>query len=254
MHQSQSAYRGRGGCSHPVELTFRLTICFSPCYNGFMRLRTLFLISVLGGLIAGCGSLPVPRSTPRESSAQASPASGHEREGIASWYGGHFNGRRTANGEIYDMNLLTAAHKTLPFHSIVRVTRLDDGRAVMVRINDRGPFVAGRIIDLSFAAARRLGMDDEGTTQVRLHLVAETDTDLAPPVSRARIQAGAFSDRIHAQERERELNGRFEVVFRVKSENDLHRVLSAPMIRKEAESLCRRMRSAGFEAFVRGLP
>ena len=219
-----------------------------------MRLRTLIIIGILGGLIAGCGSLPTPRATPGESSAQASPASEHELKGVASWYGGHFNGRRTANGEIYDMNLLTAAHKPLPFHTIVRVTRQDDGRTVTVRINDRGPFVAGRIIDLSYAAARRLGMDDEGTTRVRLQLVTETDTDLPPPVSLARIQAGAFSDAVNALKRSREMNARFGKVFGVESEDGMHRVLSTPMNRREAETLCRRMRDAGLDAFVRAVP
>ncbi len=86
--------------------------------------------------------------------------------GTASFYGKEFHGRKTASGEIFDMYKLTAAHKTLPFGSRVRVTNLENGRSVVVRINDRGPFKKGRIIDLSFEAARRIGM--AGTANVRL--------------------------------------------------------------------------------------
>jgi len=91
--------------------------------------------------------------------------------GIASWYGPGFDGNLTANGEIYDMNAVSAAHKTLPFGTIVRVVELDTGRSIVVRINDRGPFVDGRIIDLSKGAARELGIVDKGITDVGLRIV-----------------------------------------------------------------------------------
>lgn len=93
---------------------------------------------------------------------------GFVEEGIASWYGGEFHGRNTANGEVYDMYEKTAAHKTLPFGTHVKVVNLSNSKEVVVRINDRGPFVKGRIIDLSFAAAKVLGLIDPGTTRVRL--------------------------------------------------------------------------------------
>ena len=93
---------------------------------------------------------------------------GFQQQGIASWYGRKFHGRKTSNGETYDMYGLSAAHKTLPLGVYVAVTRLDDGRQVIVRVNDRGPFVAGRVIDLSYGAARKLGIVEEGTTRVRL--------------------------------------------------------------------------------------
>ena len=91
--------------------------------------------------------------------------------GIASWYGPGFDGNYTANGEIYDMNGISAAHKTLPFGTIVRVVDLDTGRSVVVRINDRGPFVKGRIIDLSKGAAEKLGIIDKGIARVGLRIV-----------------------------------------------------------------------------------
>jgi len=91
--------------------------------------------------------------------------------GIASWYGPGFQGNRTSNGEVYDMYGISAAHKTLPFGTIVKVVELDTGRSVVVRINDRGPFIEGRIIDLSKGAAEKLGIVDKGITHVGLRIV-----------------------------------------------------------------------------------
>lgn len=94
--------------------------------------------------------------------------SAYEQIGIASWYGGKFQGRQTANGEIFDTNGFTAAHKELPFNTIVTVTNMENGNSVNVRINDRGPYVGDRVIDLSFAAARTLDMINSGTANVRI--------------------------------------------------------------------------------------
>lgn len=101
--------------------------------------------------------------------AAAMPAgSGPFEDGIASWYGGSFHGRTTANGEKFDMHAMTAAHKTLKFGTMVRVVDKDTGKSVVVRINDRGPYVAGRVIDLSMAAAEALGTKSKGTARVEL--------------------------------------------------------------------------------------
>jgi rare lipoprotein A len=97
----------------------------------------------------------------------------YEESGIASWYGPNFHGKKTANGEIFDMNLIGAAHKTLPLPSVVRVTNLENGRSLIVRINDRGPFVRGRIIDMSKRAAELLGMTNKGTAMVHVRLLPE---------------------------------------------------------------------------------
>ncbi len=112
-----------------------------------------------------------------------------EREGIASWYGGKFHGRLTANGERFDANKLTAAHKTLPFGTVVKVTNIDNGRTVTVRINDRGPFVENRIIDLSRGAAERLEMTGTGVARVQLEIIHPGEVD---PGTRV-IQIGSFS-------------------------------------------------------------
>jgi len=91
--------------------------------------------------------------------------------GIASWYGPGFDGNLTANGEVYDMNEISAAHKTLPFDTVVRVVEFSTGKSIIVRINDRGPFIEGRIIDLSKGAARELGIIDKGITKVGLRII-----------------------------------------------------------------------------------
>jgi rare lipoprotein A len=92
----------------------------------------------------------------------------YDRKGVASWYGDAFHGRPTANGELFDKDLVSAAHKTLPLPSLVEVTNLDNGKKLVVRVNDRGPFVDGRIIDLSHEAARQLGYADKGLAHVRV--------------------------------------------------------------------------------------
>jgi rare lipoprotein A len=102
-------------------------------------------------------------------------SAGFREEGEASWYGKKFHGRKTANGETYDMHQLTAAHKTLPFHTWVKVVNLDNRREVKVRINDRGPFHAGRVIDLSHAGARALGMVESGTARVTVEALGAAE-------------------------------------------------------------------------------
>jgi rare lipoprotein A len=105
------------------------------------------------------------------------PDPSYEETGTASWYGDAFHAKRTANGEIYDMHAMTAAHRTLPLPSIVRVTHLVNGRSVLVRVNDRGPFRKGRIIDLSRAAAEALGFHKHGTAPVRVTYVGPAPLD-----------------------------------------------------------------------------
>src|SRR5690606_19558542 len=104
---------------------------------------------------------------------------GYVETGIASWYGADFHGRRTANGEIYDMGALTAAHRTLQMPSVARVTNLANGRSVVVRINDRGPFAPGRIIDLSYRAAQLLDFVKQGTTPVRVEVLPDESRRIA---------------------------------------------------------------------------
>ena len=133
-----------------------------------------------------------------------SAADGYLERGVASWYGPTFNGGNTSSGELYDMYGMTAAHKTLPLPTYARVTNLKNGRSVVVRINDRGPFVANRLIDLSYTAAARLDMLREGTTLVEVRALTpgvpdELTRSAALPPPALYVQAGAFADAQNAQ-------------------------------------------------------
>jgi len=141
-------------------------------------------------------------------------AEGYQERGVASWYGEKFHGRLTSNRELYDMHALTAAHKTLPLPTYVQVTNLTNGKSVIVRVNDRGPFVSNRIIDLSYAAARRIDMIDTGTSLVEVRALtgshvsataprpgietADRTAQSAPPLY---LQVGAFGDPQNADRR-----------------------------------------------------
>jgi peptidoglycan lytic transglycosylase len=136
---------------------------------------------------------PAPTGAPPSGpppSAERQPAipGVYVEEGVASWYGVPFNGHRTSNGEIYDMHQMTAAHRTLPFGSTVRVTNLRNGMQTEVRINDRGPFVADRVIDLSLSAAQAIQMVGTGTAQVRLEVISGPN----PTQGFFGVQVGAF--------------------------------------------------------------
>ena len=136
-------------------------------------------------------------------------ARGHVERGLASWYGPGFHAERTSSGEPYDMYAMTAAHKTLPIPAYVRVTHLENGRSVVVKVNDRGPFVGDRIIDLSYTAAHKLGMIRSGTAPVEIRVLEPGEetpapsltTSVTPPsigVTRY-VQAGAFGARVNAE-------------------------------------------------------
>jgi rare lipoprotein A len=154
-----------------------------------------------------------PRVAPGPSKASGAPPAierqpaipgEYVEEGVASWYGVPFNGRRTSNGEIYDMHEFTAAHRTLPFGAVVRVTNLRNGKQTQVRINDRGPFVADRVIDLSLSAAQAIEMVGTGTSQVRLEVIAGPN----PVAGVFAVQIGAFVKQENAQRLKAEMEAR----------------------------------------------
>jgi peptidoglycan lytic transglycosylase len=130
------------------------------------RKHTYMWAAVIAGsmVVSGCAGL---------TKGQADLDIGMKERGIASWYGDDFHGWVTASGEIYDMHTLTAAHRTLPLGTIVRVTNVVNGRNVVIRINDRGPYVNGRILDLSYAAAKRLDMLHDGISAIQLEVVGQ---------------------------------------------------------------------------------
>ncbi len=186
--------------------------------------RWVFVVFCCITLAAGCASRRLPVGSAPESSRPVSrpsqkpysvdgkryePLETHEgfvQQGVASWYGRDFHGKRTSNGERYDMNAMSAAHKTLPLGVYVRVKNIDNGREAVVRINDRGPFVKGRVIDLSFAAARKLGFDDVGTAPVRIEALGYrgSGADQYQPVDsydagNYTVQIGAFIEYSNAE-------------------------------------------------------
>jgi rare lipoprotein A len=190
-------------------------------------------------LTAACASAPPGRPGARE-------------RGIASWYGPGFHGRQTANGETYDMNAMTAAHRSLPFDTVVEVRNRDNGRRARVRINDRGPFARGRIIDLSRAAAEALDMIGPGVARVEITVVRPGRRAARRGRGAASwlVQAGAFTERRRAADLARRLRGYGEP--RLETEDGLHKVVLGPWPRQEeAERVATQLRRDGFEAFAR---
>ena len=153
----------------------------------------LVIIGLMAGLAACAGRSPTPSAANRGQGTykvgDAYEIDGvwyyphedwsYDQTGIASWYGEEFHGRYTANGEIFDLNALTAAHKTLPMPSIVQVTNLENGRSIQLRVNDRGPYVAGRIIDVSRRAAQLLGFEAQGTAKVEVKILVPQSIEVA---------------------------------------------------------------------------
>lgn len=202
------------------------------------------LATLVGLVIWGCAATPppapppprreaaVPRKKPPPSSKPyrvgstwyhpVPHARGFSQEGIASWYGRKFHGRKTSNGEIYNMYAMTAAHKTLPLGTWVRVHNRNNGKQIDVRVNDRGPFVRGRIIDLSYSAAKKIGIVGPGTAPVKIVALgaaaSESTAKDAPPAKFVPVdyyrgnftfQVGAFKNRLNAERLKMKLSARY---------------------------------------------
>ncbi len=182
----------------------------------------------------------------------ATPQPGKPQLGVASWYGPGFHGRATTSGEIYDQEGLTAAHPSLPLGTRTRVTNLDTGRSIDVRINDRGPFVKNRAIDLSYAAARAIDVVGPGTAAVRIDVLAP------PPGGYSRVaycvQAAALREHDKARLLHDDLARRYAHVYinRVRTEADvLYRVRVGPFNERcDAEERAREMAGLGYGAIV----
>lgn len=168
----------------------------------FLSLAAVLLASCAGGQRPGYSSksaTPQPKGTQKPYTVMGksyTPLKSHDgfREaGIASWYGTDFHGKKTSNGERYDMHAMTAAHKTLPMNVYVRVRSAQNGKEIVVRINDRGPFVRGRVIDLSYAAAKKLGVDVTGTAAVRIEALGYRDAGSAETYRATNYDAGNFT-------------------------------------------------------------
>jgi rare lipoprotein A len=155
-----------------------------------MRYWSLLVLAAL--VLTGCAHKKHVRTPP----PAVAPQIGYSETGLASWYGHPYHGRAAANGEIYDMETLVAAHRTLPFDAWVRVVNLTNNKAVEVRIIDRGPFVDGRVIDLSHAAAKAIDLIGPGVAQVRLEVIRMPEAAASGLFA---VQVGAFRDRANAE-------------------------------------------------------
>ncbi len=175
----------------------------------------------------------------------------HIQTGLASWYGPSFHGKTTSSREVYNMYDMTAAHRTLPFGTYVMVTNMNNGRSVIVKINDRGPFVEGRIIDLSYAAAQVLDVIVPGVIPVQIEVLA----DLTPPMSTQRyaVQVGSFIKKDNARSLQKNLKKTYKDIyvslFKTPTQT-YYRVRIKASERNEAESIARKLSSEGYVSFV----
>jgi rare lipoprotein A len=204
--------------------------------------------------LSGCGR-KARVSVPSPSAGGTAAISSQELEGLASYYAEPYHGRRTANGEVFDTyRALTAAHRTLPFDTLVRVTNKTNGQAVDVRINDRGPFIEGRVIDLSLAAARRIDMERAGIVPVKLTILKDaTEVRRSANGPYYAVQVGAFESAEAAETLRRQLANRYPDVSvqTVAGEKTVYRVrlgLEADVF--AAEKLVEQLRRDRLDSFV----
>jgi rare lipoprotein A len=211
----------------------------------------LLLLVLITACTSRSASRPVSRPIPPEEAR-----AGWSEEGLASWYGGDdgFEGKPTASGEIYDSSRLTAAHRDLPLGTVVDVTGTDSGKTVRVRINDRGPFVHGRVIDLSREAARRIDLLGPGVAPVRLTIVTPGTTPTPVPAAVAlgpwAVQVGSFGERPRADRHEERVRAAGFPVY-LEPYEGLTRVKVGPFdSRAIAEEKLVALEDAGFEGIV----
>jgi rare lipoprotein A len=210
----------------------------------------LFFVICAVVVLAACGHKRVQVTVPQPASVPSSVSS-RDLEGLASYYAEPYHGRPTASGEIFDSYRgMTAAHRTLPFNTLVRVTNTQNGRQVDVRINDRGPWVQGRVIDLSVRAAREIDLVRSGVAPVKLRVLKKEDVASRPLFG---VQVGAFENRRTAED----LKGRLEKKYRdvtiqtFTAEKTLYRVrIGREPDMKSAEKLASQLRKENLKGFV----
>lgn len=216
--------------------------------RNFYPLLLLFVVSLI---LSSCGT------TSRVSKPETYPDAGKGEvieEGVASWYGPKFHGNLTANGEKYDMYGLTAAHRTLPFNTVLRVENQDNGESVVVRINDRGPFAKNRIIDLSKKAAQEIDMIGNGTAPVRLVLLKgdlanSRTTDLK--VATYTVQMGSFESETGAFELSRKIEGSRVEKISLNSQTVYRVYYGVYVDREKARENLEELKRDGFNGYVK---
>ena len=218
----------------------------------------LLLVIALLAACAGREVLPIPVAAIAPSPVPVSVSvplqrpvqeANYRETGIAAWYGKELHGRQTANGEVFDMNGLSAAHRTLPLGTLVRVTNLDNFKSITVRINDRGPFLKNRFLDLSYGAAKELGFVSQGTARVKI----ETVEAVRDP-EQYTVQAAVFTEEDNARMLKERLNTRFGVVSIVPFETNIARFYRVQVgtyaSEDRAEQAARKLTLEGLEPVV----
>ena len=209
-------------------------------------------------ILAGCGkkkaSIATPPPAPARPNAMPAPPAGTTERGLASWYGHPYHGRPAADGEIYDMEQLVAAHRTLPFQTLGRVKHLTTGKSVDVRIIDRGPFVGNRVIDLSHAAAGAIGLIGPGVGEVEITVISTPAAAALTPALFA-VQVGAFRERANADRLQKSLTAAYGSAKEVLRQGDtpMWRVLAGREASQDAaQALAGKIRQEQHvpEAFV----
>jgi rare lipoprotein A len=249
------------------------------------QLRHLLLLSTVI-LLSGCvRSLPdfdifdkpdaVPKNEPRSSRGNMPSyvingkryftlpsANGYVERGIASWYGPNFHGKTTSNGETYDMHQMTAAHTQLPLPTFVKVTNLENGKTAVVRINDRGPFKKNRIIDLSFAAAKKLDIIKKGTGLVEVRAITADGKDLPPPSEPVKpakhniyIQVGAYGNPDNANRMKQQISSSLQRPVRIEQAThngqSIYRVQVGPLDNVDlTDSVAARITEMGIATYI----
>lgn len=211
----------------------------------------IFTFLCLSLFLAACGA---PRREASYEPLGDGKSFRYKEIGVASWYGKEYHGRNTSNGEVYNMYALTAAHPTLPFQTLVRVTNLENGKATDLRINDRGPFVEGRIIDLSYSGALEIGMVERGTAPVAIEAVLSGEGKASPLEGIFAVQVGAFAEKENAERLRRQLEKKYDSVRTVPQDGSrgrLYRVrLGAFRTETEARRHAEELRRDNLPGFV----
>jgi len=240
-----------------------------------LKLFTIVLSIVIAGLLSACAekavspvsqevikpapeiSKPAPEvikpapevSKPSVTVPEKTPDKTYSESGIAAWYGREFHGQKTASGEAFDMNALSAAHRTLPLGTVIRVTNLENFKSIKVRINDRGPFVKNRILDLSYGAAKELGFTAQGTAMVKLETQEAVNGSALYTV-----QAAAFTEEENARMLKERLAKKFKSVVIVPFDTNLARIYRVNVgtyhSEERADQVAGKLMLEGFEPIV----
>jgi len=230
--------------------------CFRRCCVQGLNLGAAIVLAVMTASCAGSVDVmlePVSPEAPAAAASAIAPTApivtAFHQTGTASWYGKEFHGRRTANGDLFDMHGLSAAHRTLPLGSLIRVTNLGNNRNITLRVNDRGPFIKSRVIDLSYGAARELGFAAEGTAQVAIERLDEL-----PGTTPFTVHAAQYVEEENARLLKDRLSAKFETISIIPGATNLgtlyHVEVGIYATEEKAEIVARRVTQEGLEPVV----